>query len=318
MNDAPRRRALGALALGALTGIGGCAAPPMLAALQQAPPADLPLRVDLDDTPFFSQDDVLCGPAVLASLLAAAGRPVPISVLTPQVYLPGRQGTLQTEMLAGARRHGVLAVELPARLDAALQEVAAGHPVAVLLNLSLPWWPRWHYAVLTGYDLPQANVCLHSGTRAHDEWPMATFERTWARSGHWAFVALPPGRLPRTATEVQVTRALLGMDRAAPPEDAATAWTAAAQYWPDNLTLAVGSGNAWLTAGQLASAGDAFERAVARFDSAAAWNNLAQVRLRQGQRTAAVAAAQRAVRRAELFEPRWLDTARQTLAEVSR
>ena len=80
--------------------------------------------------------------AVLASLLAAAGRAEPMEALVPQVYLPGRAGSLQAEMLAAARRHGLLTVELAPDLNSVLRELAAGWPVAVLLNLALPFWPR--------------------------------------------------------------------------------------------------------------------------------------------------------------------------------
>lgn len=322
MTAAQRRaalRRLAGLALLPLAAAGaGCATPAVVSALQRTPPPGLPPQAHLADTPFFAQDDDLCGPAVLATLLAAAGRPVDLATLVAQVYLPGRQGTLQAEMLAGARRHGTLAVELTPTLPALLQEVAAGRPVAVLLNLALPVWPRWHYAVLLGYDLARGSARLHSGTRPDDEWPLATLEHTWARSGHWAFVALPPGQLPASAEPLAVTRALLALDRSAAPLDAAPSWAAAAQRWPDQLTLAVGEGNAWLAAGRLDAAAQAFGRAATRFDSAAAWNNLAQVRQRQGDRAAALAAARRAVARAEAADPRWLDAARRTLADLSR
>jgi tetratricopeptide (TPR) repeat protein len=286
----------------------------MAAALRRAPPAGLPARAWLADTPFFPDADTLCGPAVLASLLSAAGRPADPQALRPQIYLPGRRGTLQLEMLAGARRHGRLAVALAPRLGDALQEVAAGRPVGVLVNLALPWWPRWHYAVLTGYDLAQGTLRLHSGLHRHQTWTLTAFEHTWARSGHWAFVVLPPGALPATADEARTLEALLALDRAADPADAAPAWAAAARRWPSRLTPAIGEGNAWLAAGRLDAAADAFTRAATRLDSAAAWNNLARVELRRGRPAEARAAARRAVDRADAAEPRWREAARRTLA----
>lgn len=287
----------------------------MQAALRATPPAGLLPRVHLTQVPFIAQPgDDLCGPAVLAMLLDAAGLPAELGALTPQVYLPGRQGTLQIEMLAGARRQGALAVELPPSLAAAFTEVAAGTPVGVLLNLGLSWWPRWHYAVLLGYDLAAGSVWLHSGEHAHAEWSMLTFENTWARSGHWAFVALRPGQLPRSADEAAVIRALIGLDRALPAAQCVPAWTAATQRWPHRLTLTMGQANAWLSAGDLVRAAAGFAQAAKDHDSAAAWNNLAQVRLQQGDRPAAREAALRAVQRASQAEPRWLDAARQTLA----
>jgi hypothetical protein len=100
-----RRRAwlAAALAAPALEGCAALAPPPMVAALRQSSPG-LPRRHWLADTPFVAGDDGLCGPAVLAESLAAAGRTLALDTLSAQVYLPGRGGTLQAEMLAGAWR----------------------------------------------------------------------------------------------------------------------------------------------------------------------------------------------------------------------
>jgi len=62
----------------------------------------------------------------------------------------------------------------------------------------------------------------------------------------------------------------------------------------------------------------AFERAAHLHDSAAAWNNLANARMKLGEREAAVHAAQRADSRARSVETRWLGVALSTLADVSQ
>jgi hypothetical protein len=104
-----------------------------------------------------------------------------------------------------------------------LRTLAAGQPVLVLLNLSLPIWPRWHYAVVVGYDLDQGEVHLHSGTQGDARWPLQTFEHTWARSGHWAMVASRPEQIPSVADASAVQEGLLGLERPAarrPPDRA--------------------------------------------------------------------------------------------------
>jgi hypothetical protein len=308
-----------ALGLGTLSvaagGLAGCASPPMGLALRRTRPAGLPERLRLRAVPFFPDDDDLCGPAVLASLLSAAGRPVDKATLREQVYLPGRGGTLQAEMLAGARRHGTLAVLLPPQLDEVLRQLQAGWPVGLLVNRALPAAPRWHYLVLTGYDLAAGVVWVHSGPRADEPWPMAPFERTWARSGHWAFVVLPPGELPVEVATPALVDALLGLDRAAPPA-APAAWGAAARRWPDEPTYALGLGNAWVAVGETTRAEAVLRATAERFDSAVAWNNLAQLAHRRGDAAAAQAAAERAVARARSTEPAWIEAAERTLATV--
>lgn len=316
---APRRRLLAAAVLMPAFGLGGCASlwptPPQTRALTESPPLGLPPRIELVEVPFFPQTDYECGPAALATALGAAGIAVQPEALTEQVYLPARQGSLQVEMLATARRRGALAVRVPGALEAVLRELAAGHPVVILQNLSLPIAPRWHYAVVVGYELASRELLLRSGTVKREVLAFATFEHTWARSGHWAFVALPPGQLPASATEDEVTTAAVAFERVAPPREAQRAYDAALARWPGNLTLAMGAGNARAAAGDVDGAAVAFQRAAEKHDSAPAWINLAELRLRQGRHAEAEQAARRALARSE-GDARWKGAAEGVLARV--
>ena len=120
----------------------GCATPPMQRLQARQFSTSLPTRAVVASVPFFAQTEYQCGPASLAMVFNAAGVAVTPQVLLEQVYLPARKGSLQVEMLAATRRQGLLALTLPPNLTALLQEVAAGHPVLVLQNLSLPVYPR--------------------------------------------------------------------------------------------------------------------------------------------------------------------------------
>lgn len=278
--------------------------------------AHLPRQVHLSRTPFFAQTELQCGPAVLATLLQAANRPVQAEALVPQLFVPERRGSLQVEMLAAARAHDAIATRLPPQLVAVLGELVAGHPVGVMQNLGLAIAPLWHFAVLIGYDLDRREAILRSGTTRELRMDLLTFERTWARADRWAFVVLPPDRLPVTAEAPAVREGRLGFERVAPPERAAAAWQAAAERWPADLVMGMGLGNALVRAGRAAEAATAFERTAHTTDGAAAWNNLASVRLQLGQLPAARDAARRAVLRAAAAEPRLLDAAQATQAEV--
>ncbi len=273
--------------------LAGCAVqtPRLLA----EPPADLPRRVELADTPFFPQEEFQCGPAALATVLSAAGLPTRPDDVVDQVFLPAREGSLQLEMLAGSRRHGAVATRIPGTLEAVMRETAAGHPVVVLQNLGLSWIPYWHYATIIGYDLDEGDFVLRSGTTERLELAMRTFEHTWDRSERWAFVALPPGRLPASANEEEVTRALVAFERNASPTAAARGYLTALGRWPDSLVLAMGLGNSRYAAGDLSGAEQAFREAAARHGSAAALNNHARVLLELGRRDEARQAAQQAV-----------------------
>ena len=291
--------------------LAGCAT--RTQALLQAIAPDLPRRVELSSTPFHPQERFQCGPAALAMSLNAAGIQITPDSLVPQVYVPQREGSLPPEMLAAARRNGTIAMVIPARMDALLAEVAAGNPVIVLQNLSLPMFPLWHYAVVIGYDLNAEDIILRSGTTERLVMSLNTFENTWARSGHWGMVALPPDRIPATADESAIGDALVAFEKSAVTAAARKAYEQALRRFPHNLTLQMGEGNTAYAMGDLAAAEAAFRRATERHaGNAAAFNNLATVLAERGDLDAAAAAAERAV----AMGGEWLEVAQATLQSI--
>jgi tetratricopeptide (TPR) repeat protein len=302
-----------AASLAAVALLAGCAAP-RVSALIERPPQGLPAAAEIADTPFFPQQDAQCGPASLAAVLRYAGREATPEALRAQVYLPGRQGSLQAEMLAATRRHGLVAYVTAPRLEDLLRELAAGTPAVVLQNLALDWAPLWHYAVAIGYDLDARQMILRSGTTRRQTMSLDTFERTWARSGHWAMLALPPERLPASAAEQRYLGAVAALERA-DPGSAERAYGTALERWPSSLNAQLGLGNARYGAGDLDGAARAYRRAAERQPgSADAWNNLAQALLDLGERPAALAAARRAV----AIGGARMATYRETLVQIQR
>ncbi len=274
--------------------LSGCATP-QVARLDAVWPADIPVRVELAQVPFFPQEDYECGPAALAMVAHAAGVKVSPETLVDQVYLPGRQGALQPEMLAATRRQGLLAYPLKPSIEAVLREVAAGHPVLVFQNLSLPVYPVWHYAVVMGFDRERHVLLLHSGRTARMEISLFAFERTWARGQYWAMLALPPGQLPATAEPAAYAAAAATLERTH-ARGAQLAFSAALQRWPDERTALLGAGNSAYALGQREAAVKAYRQTVVKHpDFADGWNNLAQVLMELGRRAEASQAITRAV-----------------------
>src|SRR5215212_8494513 len=90
-----------------LAWLAGCAPlVPQTMGLRTEWPAGVAQRVELTAVPFFPQEDYQCGPAALATVLKHSGVDVTPDPLVSQVFLPARQGSLQLEMLAAARRYG--------------------------------------------------------------------------------------------------------------------------------------------------------------------------------------------------------------------
>ncbi len=271
--------ALLCLVMGAL--LAGCATTPPLS---DATRSTLPERQVVDDVPFHGQRDYQCGPAVLAMMLNHAGRPAGVDELIPQVFLPEREGSVQPEMLATVRRHGLIPFVIPGDMDALLQETAAGRPVAVLQNLALSWWPTWHYAVVIGHDLESERLVLHSGETPRMETGMGRFDNTWARSDRWGFVALEPGDLPVTPVGRETAHAISAFEAVQGAEAALPSWRALAERKPDLALGQFGLGNALAAGEARREAARAFRRATeADPDFAAAWLNLGLIQRSLGR-----------------------------------
>ncbi len=297
--------------------LSGCVSLPQSEALRREGAAGLPQRVELDTVPFFAQEEYQCGPAALAMALNAAGVAVAPDSLSDEVYIPGRKGSLQVEMLAGARRHGLLAYVLAPELKDVLAEVAAGNPVVVLQNLGLwAFHPYWHYAVVIGYDLEKNQILLHSGDKARRAMTLGLFEFLWIDGGHWAMVALAPGRLPASARETSYATAAVALEHSGRIAQAHRAYAALVERWPANLIGWMGLGNTAYTLGRTTKAEAAFRRASSlRPPVAAAFNNLAQTLADQGKLDAALDAARTAVSLGGASLPAALATLEQILKQ---
>ncbi len=284
----PRAAVLFALAL-----LAACAAPQAERVLEA--PGDLPPKVELAEVPFFPQEAYQCGPASLAMALTSSGVLVRPDDLVAKVYSPARKGSLPPEMVSASRRHGRVAYPV-STLEDLLAELAAGNPVVVLQNLGFSWYPRWHFAVVIGYDLPKEELVLHSGTEPREVLSLRHFERTWEMGGHWGLVVLPPSVLPARAKESAFVEAVIGLERARQWEAAIEAYRAALARWPASLGALMGLGNSRYVLGNLAGAERAFREAARAHRSAApAFNNLAHVLAETGRREEAEAAARSAV-----------------------
>lgn len=257
---------------------------PQTKALRMAAPAGLPLHAELSQVKYYPQDAYQCGPASLAMLMHHEKINATPDQLKDFLYLPDKQGSLQVEMLATARRYGLLAYVLRPELADVLTELAAGNPVIVLQNLGLSWYPLWHYAVVIGYDLNKEELILRSGSNERLVMPLTTFEHTWARSQYWAMLALPPERLPQTAIVENLIPSIAALEFTSPKTDTWPAYTAAMQRWPNNLLVSIATGNRAYNQGKLALAEQLFKQVTQDHPaSAAAFNNLAQTQSDQGK-----------------------------------
>ena len=263
------------LIAGALFFVGG------LSACATLPPPPASEAVQLANVPAFAQDDLQCGPAALASVLSASGVPSTPEILTPDLFIPARKGSLQIELAAQARERERVPLLLNAGENQLVLALREGQPVLVLLNLGVRSYPRWHYAALTGYD-PEQGYTLNNGKAKPEVVSRATFLRQWQWADRWALTLHRADQLPTYADASQWIAAAAPLQRSHPAA-AEAAYRAAVQRWPDNALVWAALGEARFAAGDAGESLTSLRKAAALApDDAAIANNLASVELARG------------------------------------
>lgn len=255
-----RRRLGRALLAGLVLACAGCAINPPLQLQGSVPAAgvDLSQRV-----PFHPQTEYQCGPAALAGVLGASGVPATPEGLAPQVYLPGRHGSLQVELLGATRRAGRIPYPVAKTPEALFAELQAGRPVLVLQNLLTRTVPKWHYAVVVGADAHRNRVLLNSGEKRALEMAAPKFMRTWDWGGRWAMLALKPGELPASDDPAGYLKAVADFEAVAGAAAARPAYESARHRWPGEPRVYLALGNQAYASGDKRAAARLFRDGLA-------------------------------------------------------
>lgn len=312
----PTRRSLCLSALLALLLLPGCAGQ------KSAVHFEHEQAVELAGTPFHPQSKYQCGPASLAMLLGASGVTADPLALASSVYLPGRRGSLQLELISASRRHGRIPYTIDGQVSAIISELQAGRPVLVLQNLGLNIIPVYHYAVVIGAVSPD-KIVLRSGVTRRLLMDVDHFLATWRRTGSWGMILLNPGALPANPDPVRFLAAVNAFELSGQIISAEPAYRAARMAWPDNQTALFALGNNLLLQARYREAGSVFrELLVINPEHVAAANNLAEVLVRQGCYLQAQTVIGQAVETAERINsplsPMILETQQQIREKIDR
>jgi len=238
----------------------------------------LPAQVELTQVPFFPQKQYQCGPAALATVLRNSGAAGSPDELANEVYVPGRKGSLQVELVAAARVRDRMAYEVAKDLPSLMREVAAGSPVLVMQNLGVQPFPIWHYAVVVGYDLDKGTLVLRSGTTERRVMGMRRFMSTWNRAERWGFVVLQPGQLPAGPQLDRYVAAAAGLEAVGRLDAASQAYARAHEQWPESAWPQLGLANVSYRRGDRQAAEGGYLATLALDPrNVVAHNNLAEI-----------------------------------------
>ena len=273
--------------------------------------------LNLPSVPFFPQADHQCGPAALAGVLGAAGVEADPAALSPQVYLPGREGSLQVELMTATRRAGRIPYPLGNTVGTLIGQLVAGRPVLVLQNLGTRHFPIWHYAVVVGFDTKTNLVFLNSGREQGLAMAAPAFLRSWDWAGRWALVVLRPGELPAHPTPLRYVEAVASFEQVAGNDAALPAWRAGLHRWPADARVFLALGNQAYGRGELTVAIDFYRQGLAAVaQDPALSNNLATVLAEIGCPRSGFGLLQPVADSLEA-DSGWRDVMAATLAELS-
>lgn len=256
-----------------------------------------PQQAELEDVPFFPQTQYQCGPAALATVMQYRGVDIHPDQLTKQVYIPEKKGSLQIEMIAATRKQGLMPYPLAPKMKDLLTEVANGNPVLVMQNLGYNWKPFWHYAVVIGFDINSQELILRSGETKRWQTTLQTFERTWARTEHWALVIVRPENIPATAHLTAWLQTAYDAEKTGQHRMAEQAYKTAMTHWPEQQQAGIALANLYYQQERFDQADSVYGKLTEHFPQAASlWNNRAYTQKAMGCHQTALASAACATR----------------------
>lgn len=137
------------------------------------------------DVPFYPQDEYMCGPASLASLVAYWGvTSTDIDETIAEVYQARLKGTLPIDMLLFVKEKGMEASYYKGGLDDIREKIARKEPLILFLNLGFESYPVGHYIVVVGYNDVSRMVIAHSGMDKERVYTYDELEKAWSKTNY--------------------------------------------------------------------------------------------------------------------------------------
>jgi predicted double-glycine peptidase len=143
----------------------------------------------LERVPFFPQEAYQCGPASLASVLNYWGSQTTPEEIAGEIFSRGARGTLNLDMVLYAQRKGLKANQFRGSREKLKENIDAGRPVIVLVDLGIWVYRQGHFMVVIGYA--EERVIVNSGREQRKFIPWSPFLKSWEKTKFWALLVTP-------------------------------------------------------------------------------------------------------------------------------
>lgn len=148
----------------------------------------------IEGVPFFAQDEYMCGPAALASVIGYYGAGTDMGDVAREVYSSKLKGTLPMDLLIYAREKGFEAKYYKGSMDDLRGSLKRKEPLILFLNLGYSFYPVGHYIVAVGMDEGSSVVFAHSGMEKEQAYPISELQEAWSKTGYSTLLVRPKAR----------------------------------------------------------------------------------------------------------------------------
>ncbi|HLC18200.1 MAG TPA: C39 family peptidase [Thermodesulfobacteriota bacterium] len=145
----------------------------------------------IEGVPFFPQDEQMCGPAALASVMGYYGAGSGMEAVAARVYEERLKGTLPVDLLIYAKEKGFRAQYYRGSLEDLKERLSEDKPLILFLNLGIPEYPVGHYIVAVGYNDRVKAVVAHSGVHREKVYSYRGLLKHWGKTGFSTLLITP-------------------------------------------------------------------------------------------------------------------------------
>lgn len=202
MRTSTRHYAIAAIFMAALF-LAGCAGPGPGAVIEEIG-EDASSGAYIPGVPVIEQRTGTCGPAALATVFAyyagKSGPPGPpgppgpgMEDVADAVFNEDLGGSLPVDLFLFARESGYGAKYYRGSIDDLRENISAGRPLILFLDLGTGPVRAGHYVVAVGYGDTSGLVILHTGTNREETMTYGRLDRSWSRTDYSTLLVTPRG-----------------------------------------------------------------------------------------------------------------------------